>query len=133
MPATHTYPAEIERDEDGRYVVTFPDFGWGATDGATRDEALAEGQGPAAGTDCHYVPRRRSSACPVLPREWSSLGRASEIALTAELDRSPQQGRICRRPPNPLAVHHYGESRNEQSIYVDYFVEISQTSPPYAA
>ena len=42
MPATHTYPAEIERDDDGRYVVTFPDFGWGATDGATRDEALEE-------------------------------------------------------------------------------------------
>ena len=42
MPDTHAYPAEIERDEDGRYVVTFPDFGWGATDGATRDEALAE-------------------------------------------------------------------------------------------
>ncbi len=42
MPATYTYPAEIERDEDGRYVITFPDFGWGATDGATRDEALEE-------------------------------------------------------------------------------------------
>ena len=42
MPDTCNYPAEIERDEDGRYVVTFPDFGWGATDGATRDEALAE-------------------------------------------------------------------------------------------
>ena len=42
MPATHTCPAKIERDEDGRYVVTFPDFGWGATDGATRHEALAE-------------------------------------------------------------------------------------------
>ena len=42
MPATHTYPAEIERDEDGRYVVTFPDFGWGATDGTTPDEALEE-------------------------------------------------------------------------------------------
>ena len=39
---THNYPAEIGRDEDGRYVVAFPDFGWGATDGATRDEALAE-------------------------------------------------------------------------------------------
>ncbi len=36
------YPAEFERDEDGRHVVTFPDFGWGATDGATRNEALAE-------------------------------------------------------------------------------------------
>ena len=42
MADTYNYPAEIERDEDGRYVVTFPDFGWGATDGATRDEALSE-------------------------------------------------------------------------------------------
>ncbi|MDE0333850.1 MAG: type II toxin-antitoxin system HicB family antitoxin [Defluviicoccus sp.] len=42
MPDTHAYPAEIERDEDGRYVVTFPALGWGATDGETRDEALAE-------------------------------------------------------------------------------------------
>ena len=36
MPDTCTYPAEIERDEDGRHIVTFPDFGWGATDGASR-------------------------------------------------------------------------------------------------
>ena len=42
MSDTYNYPAVIERDEDGRYVVAFPDFGWGATDGATRDEALAE-------------------------------------------------------------------------------------------
>ncbi len=42
MPDTFSYPAEIERDEDGRFVVTFPDFGWGATDGATVEEARAE-------------------------------------------------------------------------------------------
>ena len=42
MPDTYNYPAEVERDEDGRHVVTFPDFNWGATDGATRGEALAE-------------------------------------------------------------------------------------------
>ena len=42
MPDTYNHPVEIARDEDGRYVVAFPDFGWGATDGATRDEALAE-------------------------------------------------------------------------------------------
>ena len=42
MPDNYDYPAEIERDEDGRFVVAFPDFGWGATDGASRDEALAE-------------------------------------------------------------------------------------------
>ena len=42
MSDTYNYPAEIERDEDGRYVVSFPDFGWGATDGATLEEALGE-------------------------------------------------------------------------------------------
>lgn len=42
MLDSFNYPAEIERDADGRHVVTFPDFGWGATDGATREEALAE-------------------------------------------------------------------------------------------
>ena len=42
MPDTYNYPAEIEPDADGRQVVAFPDFGWGATDGATREEALAE-------------------------------------------------------------------------------------------
>lgn len=42
MPASYNYPAEVERDDEGRFVVTFPDFGWGATDGATREEALAE-------------------------------------------------------------------------------------------
>ncbi len=42
MSDTYNFPAEIERDQDGRYIVAFPDFGWGATDGATRDEALVE-------------------------------------------------------------------------------------------
>ena len=42
MSETYNYPAEIECDEDGRYVVSFPDFGWGATDGATLEEALGE-------------------------------------------------------------------------------------------
>ena len=42
MADTFNYPAEVERDEDGRYVVSFPDFGWGATDGANLDEALSE-------------------------------------------------------------------------------------------
>ena len=44
MSVTYSYPAELERDEDGRYVVTFPDFGWGATDGETRAVALSEAQ-----------------------------------------------------------------------------------------
>ena len=37
-----SHPATLESDQDGRYVVVFPDFGWGATDGETRVKALAE-------------------------------------------------------------------------------------------
>lgn len=39
---TRRYPTEVESDADRRFVVTFPDFGWAATDGATLEEALAE-------------------------------------------------------------------------------------------
>ncbi len=42
MPDSYIYPVNITLDEDGRHVVSFPDFGWGATDGATLDEALVE-------------------------------------------------------------------------------------------
>ena len=42
MSDTFSYPADIECDEAGCHVVVFPDFGWGATDGATREEALSE-------------------------------------------------------------------------------------------
>ena len=39
-----TYPVNIEQDEDGRFVVTFPDLPYGATDGATLEEALFDAQ-----------------------------------------------------------------------------------------
>jgi len=36
------YPAQLEPQEDGGYVVTFPDFGIGVTQGDTREEALEQ-------------------------------------------------------------------------------------------
>ena len=39
------YPAVLENDpDDAGVIVTFPDFGWGATDGDTRAEALAQAE-----------------------------------------------------------------------------------------
>ena len=35
------YPAIFEPADEGGFVVTFPDFGWGVTQGDTVDEALA--------------------------------------------------------------------------------------------
>ena len=42
MPISYDYPATLERDEDGRFVACFPDFGWGATDGESLEEVLHE-------------------------------------------------------------------------------------------
>ncbi|MGH7963968.1 MAG: type II toxin-antitoxin system HicB family antitoxin [Candidatus Binatia bacterium] len=40
------YPANVERDEDGHFLVTFPDIPEAGTDGKTLEESLAEA------TDC---------------------------------------------------------------------------------
>lgn len=42
IPLKLAYPANIEQDEDGRFVVTFPDLPYGTTDGATLEEARIE-------------------------------------------------------------------------------------------
>jgi len=34
------YPAKLEPDPDGGFVVTFPDFGFGVTEGDSEEEAL---------------------------------------------------------------------------------------------
>ena len=43
---TFSYHAEIvgPDKEDNSFLVTFPDFGWGATEGSTLEEALEEAQ-----------------------------------------------------------------------------------------
>ena len=42
MRTPYSYPATLERDEDGRYVVRFPDLPEALTDGVDKMEALAE-------------------------------------------------------------------------------------------
>ena len=42
MRTAYRYPATLERDEDGRYVVRFPDLPEALTDGVDEKEALVE-------------------------------------------------------------------------------------------
>jgi antitoxin HicB len=42
MTTTDAYPAKLMKDEDGRYLVTFPDIPEALTDGATIEDALTE-------------------------------------------------------------------------------------------
>ena len=39
---TFAYPAVFERDEDGRWLVSFPDYATARTDGADSSEAMEE-------------------------------------------------------------------------------------------
>ena len=77
MPDTFDYPAEIERDEDGRYVVAFPDFGWGATDGASRDEALAEARDLLRELIATTITGGRCPARAVARRQGAAPGRSA--------------------------------------------------------
>jgi antitoxin HicB len=40
----HLYPVQLDPEEDGGYVVTLPDIGYGATQGDTLEEALLQAE-----------------------------------------------------------------------------------------
>jgi antitoxin HicB len=40
----HIYPVQLDPEEDGGYVVTLPDIGYGATQGDTFEEALLQAE-----------------------------------------------------------------------------------------
>jgi antitoxin HicB len=40
----HLYPVQLDAEEDGGYVVTLPDVGYGATQGDTFEEALIQAE-----------------------------------------------------------------------------------------
>ena len=40
----HAYPVQLDPEEDGGYVVTLPDIGYGATQGDTLEEALRQAE-----------------------------------------------------------------------------------------
>ena len=78
---TTTYPATFEKTSDSRVLVRFPDFGWGVTDGADREEAFSEAQ------DCLRTNRNPHD-------EWGKSARAFKVrartkACTRSLGTSP--------------------------------------------
>ena len=98
MPVTYSYPAELECDEEGRYVVTFPDFGWGATDGETREIALGEAQDLLR--ELLATTMREENAIPV-PSKVSSQRRfvtpPVSIALKAALHDATNESGLSQR------------------------------------
>jgi antitoxin HicB len=44
QPLGHAYPVQLDPEEDGGYVVTLPDIGYGATQGDTFEEAMRQAE-----------------------------------------------------------------------------------------
>jgi antitoxin HicB len=57
--STYRYSCTITRDEDGFYLVKFPDFPGAATDGKTPEEALVEAEDCLAEAVAGYLLRRQ--------------------------------------------------------------------------
>ena len=60
----YLYPALVEQDEAGYWLVTFPDVPEAGTDAETRDEALAEAQDALLAALGGYVEQRRDIPAP---------------------------------------------------------------------
>ena len=135
MPVSFNYPALIERDESGRHVVSFPDFGWGATDGASLDEALDEAEdllreliaatmrhgaklpepSRVGKHRCHVVPPVQSAIKAALYEACRDAG-ISERQLAQDLDVAEAEARRMLDPDHATkpalierALRHFGK------------------------
>lgn len=63
----YEYPAEIDQDEAGYYLVTFPDVPEAGTDGRDRAEALAEAADALSAALAGYVHGKRPLPAPSRP------------------------------------------------------------------
>lgn len=77
MDQKTAWPVELEPQEDGTILVSFPDIPEALTEGETEDEALAQAQDCLIAALGGYVATRRS-----IPRPAKALGRPM-IALPA--------------------------------------------------
>src|SRR6516165_2328151 len=85
------YPAQLEPEEDGGYVVTFPDFGIGVTQGDTREEALAQAADLLETMVANYMAEGWDLPEPSPARGRSFVRLASLVAAKAEVYRAMRQ------------------------------------------
>lgn len=84
--STLGYPVNVEVDEAGFHVVTFPDHGWGATDGETLEEALANAEDALAEIIATYIKQSEDIPVPSRPEKGQYIVYAPlEIQLKAAL------------------------------------------------
>jgi antitoxin HicB len=82
------YPAQLEAEGDGGYVVIFPDFGVGVTQGDSRDEALAQAADLLETMVANYMAEGWDLPTPSPPAGRPLVRLAPIVAAKAELYRA---------------------------------------------
>lgn len=79
MKTIESYPAKLVKDNDGRYLVTFPDLPEALTDGETIEEAMIEA------TDClEEAIAGRINRNETIPEPSVRKGRMKNVDLSAQ-------------------------------------------------
>jgi len=89
----YSYPAEIEKQEDGSFLVRFPDVPEALTEGQTMEDALCEGRDALTAALAGYVHVRRDIPHPSVPHGKQVLVHlspliASKLALFENMRRN---------------------------------------------
>jgi predicted RNase H-like HicB family nuclease len=87
----HVHPVQLDPEEDGGYVVTLPDIGYGATQGDTLEEALLQAEDMLAEAVLGMIAHNEE-----VPAPSPAKGRpvAQLPALTEEAHRHPVQASL---------------------------------------
>jgi len=110
------YPVELSRDEDGRYLVQFPDIPEALTDGADQAEALWEAVDCLGTALAGYLLHRESVPQPSPARGRPVVAPPTAIAAKAALAEAlegagPHGGRMSNTDFAALLDIHEGEVR----------------------
>ena len=100
MPARRraelAYPAQLEAEADGGYVVTFPDFGVGATQGDSLDEALVQAADLLETMVANYMAEGWDLPAPSTPGGRPLVRLAPLVAAKAEIYRAMRAAGISK-------------------------------------
>jgi antitoxin HicB len=100
MPARRraelAYPAQLEAEGDGGYVVTFPDFGVGATQGDSLDEALVQAADLLETMVANYMAENWDLPAPSAPAGRPLVRLAPLVTAKAEVYRAMRAAGVTK-------------------------------------
>jgi antitoxin HicB len=94
--APSEYPVRLEPDEDGGFVVTFPDFEAGVTQGDTREEAMAQAADLLETMVANYMAEDWDLPDPSTAGDRPLVALAPLVAAQAELFRTMRQAGLAK-------------------------------------